>query len=32
MLWVTLFQGVVQLGAAWYPFEPDAAGWFAGET
>ena len=21
MLWVTLFQGVVQLGAAWYAFE-----------
>jgi hypothetical protein len=31
MLWVTMVQGVVQLGAAWFAFERDTAGWFAGE-
>ena len=28
-LWVTMLQGVVQLGIAWYAFEADTADWFA---
>ena len=30
VLWVALFQGVTQLGAAWFAFERDATPWFAG--
>ena len=30
VLWATMLQGVVQLGAAWFAFEADNADWFAG--